>query len=359
MTNRLNDHGPAWRQRLEAALRQRMVSEGWRDALSLRVSTEDGDAWCQTMARTPPAPDPRSPDRVPFRIASVTKVPVAAAILRLVEDGRLRTDAAIGGCLSPATVQALRAGGYDIDRITVAHLMRHTSGLTDHCSCDAFIDQLLKQPDHRWTRLEQVQIAMALPGPLSLPGQAFAYSDTGYILLGEIVEQASGEGLPQALRRLLSFDAIGLRHTGFDGVDALPVALGLHAPQFMDDVDARSFDPSFDLFGGGGLVSTLADLDTFFRALFDGRVFAHASTLEGLFAAATTPCGFGGYAHNGLAFRFRASGLDCWCHTGFWGVIAAYFPEPGLMLTASFNRSRRDGCFGVDELLNDFAASVA
>lgn len=359
MTSALGEGGPVWRQRLVAALRQRTASNAWRDTLSLRVSTGDGHAWCETIARAPLANDPRSPDRIPFRIASVSKVHVAAAIHRLVEDARLRTDACVGGCLAPGTVQALRTGGYDTDRITVEHLMRHTSGLTDHCACDAFIGQLLADPSRRWTRLEQVQIAMALPGPQSPPGQAFAYSDTGYILLGEIVELATGETLAQALRRLLSFGSVGLKHTGFDGIDPLPVELGPYAPQFMDEVDALSFDPSFDLFGGGGLVSTLADLDTFFRALFDGHVFAHASTLAALYAAAVTPCGFGGYAHNGLAFRFRVSGLDCWCHTGFWGVLAAYFPERGLMLTATFNRSRRDGCYGADELLNDVAACLA
>lgn len=359
MTGLLDEGGPVWRQRLVATLNQRMASGAWRDALSLRVSSADGDVWCETFARAALARDLRRPDGIPFRIASVTKVHVAAAILRLVEDGRLRTDAAIGGCLTLDSAQALRAGGYDVDRVTVEQLMRHTSGLTDHCACDAFIAQLLAQPGHRWTRLEQVRTAMALPGPLSPPGQTFAYSDTGYVLLGEIVEQLSGEALPLALSRLLSFDAIDLRHTWFDGLEPAPVGLGAYAPQYMDDVDALIFDPSFDLFGGGGLVSTLADLDTFFRALFGGRVFARATTLADRFAATTTPCGFGGYAHNGLAFRFTVKGLDCWCHTGFWGVIAAYFPELGLVLTATFNRSRRDGCYGADELLDDFAACVA
>lgn len=349
----------ARRQRLAASLQERMASDAWRDVLSLRVSTADGDVWCQTLARAEQPHDPRGPDCIPFRIASVTKVYVAVAILRLVEDGRLSVDASIRECLAPATTQALRAGGYDTDRITVEQLMRHTSGLTDHCACDAFVSHLIAQPSHRWTRIEQLQMALALPGPLSPPGQEFAYSDTGYILLGEIVERASDQALPHALRRLLSFDAIGLQHTWFDGLEPAPSGLGPYAPQFLDDVDALSFDPSFDLFGGGGLVSTLADLDRFYRAMFDGRVFAQASTLPGLFAAPTTPCDFGGYAHNGLAFRFRAAGLDCWCHTGFWGVLAAYFPERGQMLSATFNRSRRNGCYGADELLDDFAAAWA
>ena len=349
---------PDWAARFDATQATRMKDTGWRDPLMLRVSDRHGSVWDRSLAREGATTPPALPERTPFRIASVTKVHVAAALVRLVEKHSLQLASPLAAWLTPPTLEALTGGGYDPTHITIDQLMRHTSGLRDHCSCDAFLDRLRREPVHRWSRLEQLQIAMSLGAPLCTPGGTFHYSDTGYILLGEVLEQACGLSLAAALRSLLSYERLGLHHTWLDGVESAPSGLLACAPQFLDDLDAGAFDASFDLFGGGGLVSTLADIDRYFRALFDGRVFAQNDTLGRLLDAERTPCGFDGFSHNGLMFHRSIAGWDCWGHTGFWGVLAACVPECGLVLSATFNRSRQDGAYGPDELLEDFAASL-
>ncbi len=355
----MSTHQPDWLQRFDATLLRRMKSTGWRDPLMLHVTDSRGGAWIRSLAREGTTAAPALPDTTPFRIASVTKVHVAAALMRMVETRGLQIESPLSAWLTAPTLHLLTGGGYDPQSITIAQLMRHSSGLRDHCSCDAFLDLLRREPAHRWSRLEQVQLAMALGAPLCAPGETFNYSDTGYILLGEILEQASDLSLAAALRSLLSFERLGLHRTWLDAVETAAPGLPACSPQFFQDIDASAFDASFDLFGGGGLVSTLADLDRFFRALFDGRVFERADTLKRLLDAQRTPCGFDDFSHNGLMFHRSLAGLDCWGHTGFWGVLAACIPARGLVLGATFNRSRQEGTYGPDELLEDFAVSLS
>src|SRR3954452_259873 len=130
--------------------------------------------------------------RATFRIASVTKTFTAAAVLRLVESGRLGLDDPIAEHLDPATVRLLRDGGYDVASIRIRNLLQHTSGLYDYAGDPAFVTAVVSDPQHHWTRSEQVEFAMTHGRPLFPPGMGLAYSDTGYILLGEVLERTTG-----------------------------------------------------------------------------------------------------------------------------------------------------------------------
>ena len=215
-----------------------------------------------------------------FRIASVTKTFTAAAILRLAEQGRLGLDDPIADHLAPATLELLRRGGYDPDAIHVRHLLMHTSGLYDYASDPKFVEYVLTHGRHHWTRNEQVRFAMTHGKPYGAPGREFHYADTGYVLLGEIIERTTGRPLASAFRRLLGFDKLGLSHTYLESLEPRPPAAHARAHQYYQRIDATAFDPSFDLYGGGGLVSTVDDLARFYRALLDGDVFEkRASTV--------------------------------------------------------------------------------
>ena len=157
-----------------------------------------------------------------FRIASVTKTFTAAAILRLVENGKVSLDDPIARYLSPATVALLRGGGYDTDAIRVRNLLQHTSGLYDYAEDPAFQTFVVSHPHHRWTRAEQIRFAMTHGRPLFPPGTDFHYSDTGYILLGEILERQTGHSLAAAYRTLLSFRRLGLHQTYLETLEPTP-----------------------------------------------------------------------------------------------------------------------------------------
>ena len=272
----------------------------------------------------------------PFRVASVTKTFVAASVLRLVEQHRVRLDAPISKYLSPRSRAVLRAGGYRPRRITVRQLLHHTAGLFDYASTDAYDDINVADPGHRWTRDEQLEFATAHGRPVGEPGTRYHYSDTGYILLGEIIERATGQSLPAAVRRLIGFRRLGLGQTYWESLEPTPPGAKPRAHQYYDDFDNITLDASHDLYGGGGLVSTVSDLTRFYRALFHGQIFHNRKTLRAMLHVSRP----GRHAGAGMGiFRVDVDGERCFGHPGYWGTETIYCPRLDLTIARTTNQA--------------------
>lgn len=127
-----------------------------------------------------------------YRIASITKTFTAEAILRLVEQSKVKLGASVERYLPAAYLKALRADGYNKRAMTIRTLLGHTSGLFDYGLSDEYQQAVLANPDHRWTRLEQVRFAMSAGDPLSAPGREYHYADTGYICSGRSSSRRPG-----------------------------------------------------------------------------------------------------------------------------------------------------------------------
>ena len=117
-----------------------------------------------------------------WNIGSVTKTFVAVVVLQLAEEGRIDLDAGIDGFLPDL------AGA---DRITPRQLLQHTSGLGE------YVDQpaVLADAQREWTPAELIAVAEAA-GRVGEPGGPHHYSNTNYIVLGEIIEQVTGHPGP-------------------------------------------------------------------------------------------------------------------------------------------------------------------
>jgi D-alanyl-D-alanine carboxypeptidase len=272
-----------------------------------------------------------------FRVASVTKVFVATGVLRLVEQRRIALVAPVSRYLDPANVQRLRGGGYDPDAILVRHLLEHTSGLSDHSTTTEYTKRVLAEPRHRWTRAEQVEILVATGRPLSAPGEEYHYSDTGYVLLGEIVERVTGKSLPQAVRELDRFERLGIRHSYFETLEPVPPGEPDRAHQYLETLDTTEFDPSFDLYGGGGIVSTTSDLARFYRALLRGEVFDHPQTMAIALATPAVRHADGEIPHAPLLALVPLGSHSCWGHGGFFGALVVYCPDIDVAVAATVN----------------------
>jgi D-alanyl-D-alanine carboxypeptidase len=287
-----------------------------------------------------------------FRIASVTKPFVAAATLRLVEDGRLSLDANLDELLGGDYDELLRQGGYDTAAITLRHLLTHTSGIYDFAA-DAYTDQIADgftaevhtDPSRRWTRYEQVAWAITHGEPYGPPGTVFGYSDTGACLVGEIIERTTGESMGAAIRDLVGYDRLGLTTTWQETIEPEPADLPPLSHQYEGDMDVADMDASVDLYGGGGLMSTCRDLGRFFRGLVRGDVFRSADTL----ATITTtldgipraPLTSDDPVPNAAMFLFRAEigGETWWGHDGYWGTSAYSCPARDVTIVAGHQRS--------------------
>jgi D-alanyl-D-alanine carboxypeptidase len=266
------------------------------------------------------------------RIASNTKTYTAAAALRLMEDGRLTLDDPLTRHVAPAHLASLRRDGYAVDAITVRHLLTHTAGIYDYAMDPRYIASVEAQPTHRWTRSSQVDSAVAWGEPYGPPGTTFHYTDTGYILLAEIVEQVSGMPLAQAFRRLLSFERLGLKATWLESLEEQPPTAGPRAHQYMGALDTYAFDPSLDLYGGGGLAATPMDMARFTRALLTDGVFRRSATLQ-LMLTTTGSTAPRMYAA-GLS-GVRIGDVAGWGHTGFWNTFSYHFPSKDVTIAAS------------------------
>jgi D-alanyl-D-alanine carboxypeptidase len=201
-----------------------------------------------------------------FRIGSVTKSFIATIVLQLVDEGKLSLDDSVEEWL-PGLVPNGSA-------ITIRFLLSHRSGLFDYVADKRILAPYVKgNVDHVWTPLQIVRMATKHK-PLFAPGAPGkqSYSNTGYIVLGLVIEKATGHSLAQELKARI-FRPLRLEDTSFP---ASPRIAGRHAHGYTKVLgptltDITEISPS--LFGAaGGIWSTPADVARFYRALFQGRL---------------------------------------------------------------------------------------
>jgi D-alanyl-D-alanine carboxypeptidase len=279
-----------------------------------------------------------SPD-TPLRVASNTKTFVAATVLRLWEQGVIPLDAPIGPLLAPTLERLLSSRGYHTEKITVRHLLSHSAGVYDHADDPRYFKAVLADPTHHWTREEQVGLSCRYAGPTSEPGQRYTYSDTGYVLLGDIVERVTQAPLAQSVRHQLRFDERGLASTWWELVESQPAQTQARARQFLDDAavtDVTDLSATLDLYGGGGLVMSVRDLATFHQDLFEHRVFDNPATLAEMLRRGEHE---GAEEYRlGISVK-RVGGRECYSHAGFWGTAVYYSPDAGVSI-AGFTTHR-------------------
>jgi D-alanyl-D-alanine carboxypeptidase len=195
---------------------------------------------------------------VPWGVGSATKIFVAVVMLQLAEEGRIDLDAGIDRYLPDLP------GG---ERITPRQLLQHTSGLSD------YLDLPTVQADakRKWSPSELIAAADAA-GRNAEPGGPYRYSNTGYLVLGEIIEKVTKHSWAAELRERI-FEPLHMRNTGPGAVKAAP-GYGVASGTFVDYTDR--WHPSV---GGaaGGLQSTASDLLKFAGALAAGRLLSDKS----------------------------------------------------------------------------------
>jgi D-alanyl-D-alanine carboxypeptidase len=202
-----------------------------------------------------------------FRVGSVTKTFTAAVVLKLVAQGRI----GLGDTVQKWFPRLVPNGAH----ITVRELLNQSSGLADYCAVPPESTLCAPPPRElarRWTPRQLVKIGVGAK-PTFPPGQGWAYSNTNYVLLGMIVQKATGRSFGAVLRSEI-LRPLRLDHTEYPSETAMPrpyshgydVVAGFTWP-----VDLTGQSPTI-AWSSGAVVSTPGDLDTFFRALMSGRV---------------------------------------------------------------------------------------
>jgi D-alanyl-D-alanine carboxypeptidase len=259
----------------------------------------------------------------PVRIASNTKTFTAATVLRLWETGRVDLDAPIAALVAPELDRLLRSDGYDPDRITVRQLLSHSAGLFDHASDPRFAETFMADPGRVWTPSDLLGLMTEYGDPRSVPGIEFSYSDDGYILLGNIIERITGKSLASAVREELGFSRIGVLDTWWEILEEPPAGVVPRTRQWIGNREVTNVHASVDLFGGGGLLMSARDMAIFWKALFEGKIFAQPGTLDEMLRQGSHK-GSDRYRLGMFAEQFN--GRTFYWHSGFWGTYALYDP---------------------------------
>lgn len=284
-----------------------------------------------------------------FRAGSMLKIMVATAVLQLVEQDELSLDTALDQLLPPEVVTRLP----EPRAITVRMLLNHTSGLPEFTD-DAFHAEVFADPTHVWTLDELLDRALA--HPVLPPGGAYSYTNTGYILLGKILEQKLGRPWRSLLRESV-FSRAQLEHSELPEAGN-PLCDGCSRGYFPVEaslIDLTEVDPSMaGASGGDALISTPSDLARFLEALFAGRLFDKPTTLPLMldFIAAPVPEEAQDAYALGLA-RFQVGPTTFIGHlgstAGFQGFVL-HAPSNGLTVSGYMNRTGNLGAFIVPVL---------
>ena len=244
-----------------------------------------------------------------FRIGSITKSIMSATVLRLAERGVLSLDDTVEQWLPGQVPHG--------DNITIEQLLDHSSGLANYTDTPLFesVSTLPKEP---MSPRKLVHLGTS-QGMLFPPGTSAHYSNTGYVLLGMIIERVTRRSLADNLQRFVFTPAhMTASHQGS------PVANASVAHGYDEGADVTGV-PLAWAWGAGDVVADARDVATFFRRLLDGRLLQRDSLARMQNARQTMP----DYSHYGLGLaRTDTVCGSAWGHEGqFVGFTSAAWTD--------------------------------
>lgn len=215
-----------------------------------------------------------------FRLGSITKQFTAALILQLAEEGKLSLETPLGDAL-PYYRQDTGA------LITVHHLLTHTSGIPSYTGLPGFSEDVSRDP-----YLVRDFVQEYCSGDLEFePGAEFRYNNSGYFLLGAIIEEVTGKSYAQALKERI-FDPLGMRASGYDrAAPLLEKRARGYEGGLLGVRNADYLDMSLP-FAAGALYSTVEDLYLWDQALYGDEVLPPAAK-ERMFTPNLKDYGYG------------------------------------------------------------------
>ena len=246
-----------------------------------------------------------------FRLGSISKQFTAAAILLLEERGKLKVGDPIGKFLPDAPAAW--------SKVTLFHLLSHTSGVPSYTDLPEI---------ETWGRLETTPMELigrlrSLPLEFE-PGERWSYSNSGYFLLGYVIEQVSGQSYAEFLHDNI-FTPLHMHDTGYDHTEQVLSQRASGYRSTSDGITNAEFTDMSVPFAAGALYSTTGDLFRWETALF-GEHLLSASSLKKMTTPSKGNYGFGIFVHHLLGRTDFEHGGNI---NGF-SANMEYFPDDGL-----------------------------
>ena len=254
-----------------------------------------------------------------FRLASVTKQFTAMAVLMLASQGLLKSTDPVCDYVDTCP------DGWDV--VTIEHLLSHSSGIAN----------FNEQPGFDWLKAATPTDTVASVADIPLafePGASFAYCNTGYVLLGMVIERASGLDYETFLKRHI-FEPLGMADSGYEHGETPGLAVG-YASAF-EEADALDMSVPY---AAGGLYSTVLDLQRWVDAL-DAHALVDAAAMQRFVTPLVdTADGFGTKYAYGVNVGDE-DGHRVVSHDGEingFSSFLAWYPDDGLTIALLTNR---------------------
>ncbi len=222
---------------------------------------------------------PSNADNKPFHIASIGKVFTAVLVQLLAEEGSLSLNDPIQSFFNTRDLERLFLyQGVDyVEKVTIKELLGHTSGIADYFEGRTttgmnYVEELLSNSQKSWTPNMLIDYTRNNQEAVNIPGRCFHYSDTGYILLGLIIESVTGISFAKNLEEKI-FAPLNMKDSYlmfYSETNNQPQKTIEHI--WFNNVEISKFKIINSDFSGGGIVSTTNDLLLFSRALQRGHL---------------------------------------------------------------------------------------
>jgi D-alanyl-D-alanine carboxypeptidase len=316
--------------------------------ISAAIIFPDGSTWSTALGMADIAAAAPATISTPFVVGSISKTFVAAAILKLVDQGALSLDDPLSTWLPDYPRAA---------QITLRMLLTHTSGVFNLYESPYYTQKVLNKPHRTWT--PQMVLDKLSGAPYCDPGACYHYSNTGFILLGMVIEKETGQALGSFWRDDF-LTPLGMTDTFFQGDGPPPAtsARGYRKTRTgnVGIDDGSTYRPTQSegtvIWAAGGIVASARDIATWGRALYGGDVLSQTS-LASMTEFTFHPEKQGGYYGMGTRMR-QFQGYNLEGHTGTLRAFNAamwYLPQVDLTIVVETNRTGIDANAITDALL--------
>ena len=289
--------------------------------------------------------------KMPYFIASTTKLYITAIIFQLRAEGRLQLENPIANFLPESVLQGLHTfKGVDYSKeITIKHLLAHTSGLPDYFqgkkeNGKSLLTELTAGEDQAWTFDEAIAISKTMK-PHFKPGtkKKALYSDTNYQLLGKIITNILNDKLQNILDNRI-FKPLGLNKTYLYLEQKTPSAIDIYygsAPLKMPQAMAS-------FWADGAIISTAEESSIFLKAFMNGTLFPKSDLDEmqqewnAVFFPLQYGVGIMKFKLPRIFSPFKAMPLFIG-HSGLSGAFSFYCPEKNVYICGTVNQIKNPG----------------
>lgn len=310
------------------------------------IKTPDGNTWTSAYGMADIANNISMNPCHKTMIGSISKIFTAVLIMQLQDDGILDVDDPLSDWLGSELIGEIE----NANEVSLRQLLNHTSGIRDYLEAKQYINAL-NTPFFQETQAEKLRYIYGKKAVLA-PGERYSYSNSNYVLLGLVIEEARNMPLWDAVETYIT-QPLGLLNAEM-GTHDKPIPAGTSRPyRYIRGgkyEDILSFSVSDAATGDGGMASNMQDLNLFIEALFSGKLLSADAFNEMIGDQTSVPDNQADFDWPDEGYGLGISKWNspygvAYGHTGgtsTYATLLIYFPDQEASLAIGFTSEASD-----------------